>query len=144
MATHVCGIMNLRGAPCVAPVAAAGDRCDQHVGMASSPAQSGCSTLNDVLRMFRNGRREAWFREAVCRSLSKAEKALFYSHSSDQEEQKAIEQKAKGFCHQCPSMEACLQYALQTRQDHGIWGGTTESERLQLLHSPGGQKRKAS
>jgi WhiB family redox-sensing transcriptional regulator len=36
---------------------------------------------------------------------------------------------AKAVCQACPSQEPCLEYALQTNQDNGIWGGASEEER---------------
>ncbi len=36
---------------------------------------------------------------------------------------------AKAVCRTCPVHAECLSYALQTGQNHGIWGGTTEEER---------------
>jgi WhiB family transcriptional regulator, redox-sensing transcriptional regulator len=36
---------------------------------------------------------------------------------------------AKAICQSCPVRAECLDYAMQTAQDHGIWGGTTEEER---------------
>lgn len=40
--------------------------------------------------------------------------------------------KAKQVCSECPACEDCLQYALDTNQDSGIWGGTSEEERRQM------------
>lgn len=36
---------------------------------------------------------------------------------------------AKSFCARCPVAEACLQYALDRGEAHGVWGGMTEGER---------------
>jgi WhiB family redox-sensing transcriptional regulator len=36
---------------------------------------------------------------------------------------------AKAVCRGCPVCAECLCYAMQTAQDHGVWGGTTEDER---------------
>jgi len=36
---------------------------------------------------------------------------------------------AKAICAGCPVREACLEWALDTYQDAGIWGGLTEEER---------------
>lgn len=36
---------------------------------------------------------------------------------------------AKRFCGPCPVQEVCLEYALQTNQSSGIWGGRSEDER---------------
>lgn len=36
---------------------------------------------------------------------------------------------AKAYCRACPSVERCLQWALDTGEDTGVWGGLTENER---------------
>ena len=36
---------------------------------------------------------------------------------------------AKAVCRECPAQAPCLEYALETNQDSGIWGGTSEEER---------------
>ncbi|WP_432101224.1 WhiB family transcriptional regulator [Streptomyces sp. WAC 04229] len=38
-------------------------------------------------------------------------------------------QEAKAVCRRCPVMERCLQWALESGQEHGVWGGTDEDER---------------
>src|SRR3954451_3510452 len=40
--------------------------------------------------------------------------------------------QAKSICAQCPVANECLEFALATHQDYGIWGGTTEDERRQI------------
>ena len=40
--------------------------------------------------------------------------------------------RAKEVCDQCPVKVDCLDYALETNQDSGIWGGTSEEERRTL------------
>ena len=42
----------------------------------------------------------------------------------------ALEQaeEAKAVCHRCPVQEPCLQWALDTRQEYGVWGGLSEDE----------------
>jgi WhiB family redox-sensing transcriptional regulator len=35
-------------------------------------------------------------------------------------------------CSHCPVTEYCLQYALDTNQDSGVWGGLSEDERRAL------------
>jgi hypothetical protein len=42
-------------------------------------------------------------------------------------------QMAKKLCRQCPYVEKCLQWALDN-SERGIWGGTTERERRQLIY----------
>ncbi len=46
----------------------------------------------------------------------------------------AIEQiaQAKAVCRTCEAQSACLEFALQTNQDSGVWGGTSEEERRKL------------
>ena len=46
----------------------------------------------------------------------------------------AIEQidNAKAVCRQCEVQSLCLEYALSTNQDSGVWGGTSEEERRKL------------
>lgn len=39
---------------------------------------------------------------------------------------------AKAICAACPVQPECLDFALKTRQEFGIWGGTTEDERRAL------------
>lgn len=40
--------------------------------------------------------------------------------------------EAKSICGRCPVRIRCLSWALETRQDQGVWGGMTEKERLAL------------
>ncbi|KUN89405.1 transcription factor WhiB [Streptomyces bungoensis] len=41
-------------------------------------------------------------------------------------------QRAKAVCARCPVQEQCLDWAMDTDQSIGIWGGTTELERRAL------------
>jgi WhiB family redox-sensing transcriptional regulator len=38
-------------------------------------------------------------------------------------------ERAREICMSCPVTYDCLEYALETNQRAGIWGGTTEDER---------------
>ena len=40
---------------------------------------------------------------------------------------------AKRICATCPVSERCLDYALENRIDHGVWGGASERERRRIL-----------
>ena len=42
-------------------------------------------------------------------------------------------EKAKLCCARCPVSEDCLDFALTTRQEAGVWGGLEETERKTLL-----------
>lgn len=39
---------------------------------------------------------------------------------------------AREICRSCPVRRMCLDYALETRQKFGIWGGMTENQRRRL------------
>jgi WhiB family redox-sensing transcriptional regulator len=40
--------------------------------------------------------------------------------------------QAKAICRRCPVIETCLQWAMETGQDAGVWGGLSEDERRAL------------
>jgi WhiB family redox-sensing transcriptional regulator len=40
--------------------------------------------------------------------------------------------EAKTVCERCPVREQCLEFALATGQDAGVWGGLSEDERRSL------------
>ena len=45
---------------------------------------------------------------------------------------------AKAVCRRCPVLTECLGWALESGQDFGVWGGTSEDERraLRRRHTP--------
>ena len=58
----------------------------------------------------------------------------------------AIEQiaNAKSVCDSCTAKEPCLEFALSTNQDSGVWGGTSEEERRKLRRAWVARHRRAS
>ncbi|HSS11264.1 MAG TPA: WhiB family transcriptional regulator [Acidimicrobiales bacterium] len=58
----------------------------------------------------------------------------------------AIEQidSAKAVCRQCEAQAACLEFAITTNQESGIWGGTSEEERRKLRKAWLAGRRRAS
>ena len=42
-------------------------------------------------------------------------------------------EEAKAICDGCPVRAECLEYALATHQEWGVWGGTNEHERRAIL-----------
>ena len=43
--------------------------------------------------------------------------------------------EAKVVCQRCSVTEACLEWALESGQDSGVWGGTSEDERRALTRT---------
>lgn len=41
--------------------------------------------------------------------------------------------RARRICVTCPVVETCLEYALDQRIEHGVWGGCSERERRRIL-----------
>ncbi|MBI4728650.1 MAG: WhiB family transcriptional regulator [Acidobacteria bacterium] len=70
--------------------------------------------------------------KARCRG---ADPNLFFApnHAEKKEEREEREATAKGLCGECPARGACLDFALATREPHGVWGGLTEIERRAIL-----------
>lgn len=75
---------------------------------------------------------EAWQERAACRG---PQSAAFFppAQIERKDEREAREQRAKSICAICPVRRPCLDYAVQIREPHGIWGGLNELERKQLL-----------
>ena len=51
--------------------------------------------------------------------------------------------RAKEVCGECPVSDRCLEFALETNQDSGIWGGTSEEERRTIRRQLAGRTRAA-
>ena len=71
-----------------------------------------------------------WKAEAACRDL---ETDLFFPEND------AAAAPALAVCATCPVRDACLDFALSTRQHDGIWGGMTETERRRVRRRMGRQ-----
>lgn len=67
-----------------------------------------------------------WWGEAACR-WEEVGTELFFSTIAENE--------AKKICAGCPVREPCLRYALEHRQNEGVWGGLSADERLAYLWS---------
>lgn len=70
----------------------------------------------------------SWRTEASCRDTSPE---LFFPIGTTG---LAIDQidAAKAVCMGCPARVPCLEFALSTNQDSGVWGATSEEERRHL------------
>jgi len=73
----------------------------------------------------------SWRSKAAC--LGKDTELFFPAGSSGP----ALEQaeQAKTICRQCQVITQCLEWAVATGQNNGIWGGLTEEERHALCRS---------
>ncbi len=69
-----------------------------------------------------------WRAQALCRDT---DPELFFPIGTTGAALVQIEQ-ARAVCRQCPVQADCLDFALTTNQDSGIWGGTSEEERRVL------------
>ena len=76
-----------------------------------------------------------WRSRAACRDL---DTAVFFP------ETEAGVAAAKAVCATCPVQEACLGFALITRQDDGVWGGLDENERRRVRRRRQEAARKAA
>ncbi|WP_281416869.1 WhiB family transcriptional regulator, partial [Actinocrinis puniceicyclus] len=70
-----------------------------------------------------------WQERGACRG---ANPALFFAPDNENNQQRRFrETAAKAVCAHCPVRTVCRAYAEQTGELYGIWGGTTERERMQ-------------
>jgi WhiB family redox-sensing transcriptional regulator len=72
-----------------------------------------------------NGQSWNWRRQAKC--LGSDPELFFPAGVTGAPLEQA--QAAKRVCQSCPVRSPCLDFALETNQDTGVWGGTTEDER---------------
>lgn len=68
-----------------------------------------------------------WRDEALCRT-SGADPELWFPNGTTGPAV-AQERDAKAICDRCPVLAACRQWALDTHQQYGVWGGMTEKDR---------------
>ncbi|MEO6987114.1 MAG: WhiB family transcriptional regulator [Aquihabitans sp.] len=75
-----------------------------------------------------------WQLRAACRG---PQSAVFFPPGTFERKEDKIgrELRAKDICRTCPVRRPCLDYALQIREPHGIWGGLNENERKALMVS---------
>jgi WhiB family redox-sensing transcriptional regulator len=66
----------------------------------------------------------AWMSEGNCRLYPPA--AFFPSDGVGVD-------RARKICKDCPVLARCLDYALEERIEHGVWGGCSERERRRIL-----------
>ncbi|MGH8896092.1 MAG: WhiB family transcriptional regulator [Egibacteraceae bacterium] len=69
--------------------------------------------------------RQAWRGKAACLDI---DPEWFFPVGATGQALAQIEQ-AKAVCRRCPVIDECLEWALQTKQNDGVWGGMSEDER---------------
>jgi WhiB family redox-sensing transcriptional regulator len=74
-----------------------------------------------------------WRSAGLCRG---SDPLVFYPPSEDD----GLAEEAKTICSLCAVRRPCLEFALTTREKHGVWGGLTERERRRVLR----QRRKSA
>ena len=83
---------------------------------------------------------EDWRDRAACRDT---EPDLFFPVGTTGGAIEQIE-AAKAVCRSCDAMSPCLEFALATNQESGVWGGTSEEERRKLRKAWLARQRRAS
>ena len=68
-----------------------------------------------------------WQSEGACKNMDTS--IFFYEDNERGQEKDLREKTAKAICDTCPVINECLEFALQIKEDYGIWGGTTPEER---------------
>lgn len=71
---------------------------------------------------------EDWRRQAACAGLPA--ELWFPEVTDDGEDNHGTE--GKRICADCPSQIACLDFAIRSNQQHGIWGGVGKDRRLRV------------
>jgi len=67
-----------------------------------------------------DGADRSWHNRAACSDVNPE---LFFESSPE------FVDAAKRICQPCPVRTECLEFAITTHQDDGVWGGLTEDER---------------
>lgn len=75
-----------------------------------------------------------WRQQAACQGVRDPD--LFFPIGNTGPALDQIE-AAKQICYPCVVREQCLDWALTTRQDSGVWGGLSEEERRAVRLSDG-------
>lgn len=70
-----------------------------------------------------------WRHDAACRG---SDPEMFFPHNGYSETHPDV-LAAKATCRACPVKTACLQWALDVRDDHAVLGGLTAHERRSLV-----------
>ena len=78
-----------------------------------------------------------WRNQAICRDT---DPDLFFPIGTTGQALVQID-RAKEVCEVCPVKTECLDYALETNQDSGIWGGLDEEQRRNIRRQAAARQR---
>ncbi|WP_086565316.1 WhiB family transcriptional regulator [Streptomyces africanus] len=73
-----------------------------------------------------------WRDHALC---AQTDPEMFFPQGNQHQIAQATE-KAKKICGRCPARSDCLEWALDTGQNAGVWGGLSECERRTIARAP--------
>jgi WhiB family redox-sensing transcriptional regulator len=76
--------------------------------------------------------REEWLDAGACQN---EDPELFFPITSSGPSAGQIDE-AKAVCQRCGVQDQCLHYALESHQNYGVWGGTSEEERVRMAERP--------
>ena len=79
----------------------------------------------------------SWRTRAICRDT---DPDLFFPVGTTGQALVQIA-RAKEVCGECPVQNDCLEYALETNQDAGIWGGLDEEQRRNIRRQSASRQR---
>jgi len=72
-----------------------------------------------------------WQLQGACRH---ADGELFFHPYGEREPSRGRRDRAaQAICAECPVLLRCRSYALATREPYGVWGGLTETDRVEIL-----------
>ncbi|MEA2023414.1 MAG: WhiB family transcriptional regulator [Actinomycetota bacterium] len=66
---------------------------------------------------------------AVFSACREADPSIFFAVTRDDERAALV------VCSSCSVQEQCLEFALETNERFGVWGGTTERQRKKMLRA---------
>ena len=82
----------------------------------------------------------SWMTDAAC--IGNVD--LFFPPERGEQTHHRVDRElaAKAICKGCPVLSQCLDYALEERMNHGIWGGLDPKERKKLIRGRAQQRAK--
>jgi WhiB family redox-sensing transcriptional regulator len=83
---------------------------------------------------------DLWRDQALCRDT---DPELFFPIGTTGQALLQIDH-AKQVCTECPVTDECLEFALATNQDSGVWGGLSEEERRVIRRRRAAARRAVS